>query len=93
MTIRMFNVAFLIIVLLLAGCGAKSVKKQANNSEPSSDITRPPEFVRQPKREQVENNPDETVSYDDWLKRRDDGAVDSDESASGETETPEQEEP
>ena len=54
--------------LLLLACGGK---KETISEEPIVDITRPPQTVKDvAKPAQEETNPDETISYDEWRRRR-----------------------
>ncbi len=57
---------YLLLGLTLCACGGN--KKEAV-AEPVEDITRPPQTIVG--REEVqERNPDETISFDEWRKRR-----------------------
>ena len=71
MTIKITRLtALLMICLSIAACGGK---KQAAPAEeqPVADITRPPQMVKEEPREVVEEgDPDETVSYEEWQRRR-----------------------
>lgn len=60
--------------LLLSACAGKSVKANADEAakvEPVGDITRPPKLVTGSDRGVAEEtNPSETISYDEWRRRR-----------------------
>lgn len=59
----------LFVGLALSACGGGSKKVAAEPVEPGQDITRPPQTIVG--REEVkERNPDETISFDEWRKRR-----------------------
>ncbi len=58
----------LLTVFLVSACGGNK-KAPVENGQPVADITRPPETIVG--REEVqERNPEETVSFDEWRKRR-----------------------
>ena len=69
MTIKMTRVAVLVFTcLMFSACGGK---KETISEEPVTDITRPPQTVKDAaKPAQEETNPDETISYDEWRRRR-----------------------
>ena len=66
---RSINVAMVMSgVLLLSACGvtgSKSAKK-----EEGPDITAPPVLIGEERVEEVQTDPDEVISYDEWQKRR-----------------------
>lgn len=70
MTINSFKLigAALLCFTMTACAGSKKV---AEPTEPVADITRPPQMVsNDPQVAVEESNPDETISYDEWRKRR-----------------------
>jgi len=64
-------------MLFVTGCGAIG-SKQKTAAQEGGDITRPPSLVKGARKTQSESNPDETVSYDEWRKRRNNAPVSSD---------------
>ncbi|WP_147251019.1 hypothetical protein [Arenicella xantha] len=55
---------------LLASCGGKKVAE--SEIAPVADITRPPIMTKQaPKNSAEPVDPNETISYEEWLKRQD----------------------
>lgn len=80
--------------LLIAACGGKAAKQTADaEAKSTEDITRPPVFVKEVDKPAVESNPDETISYDEWRKRREDEQRQADESTDAPVELEEPEEP
>lgn len=70
MTIKKTRVAILVFTcLLFSACGGK---KETISEEPVVDITRPPQTVKDAAKpaQEEETNPDETISYDEWRRRR-----------------------
>lgn len=66
----------LLTCLVLSACGGK---KESVDGEPVTDITRPPQTVKDAAEEvQQETNPDETISYDEWRRRRQQEAEEAD---------------
>lgn len=63
----------IMVSVVLSACGGKnkSVAKQAEESKvtTTSDITRPPAVIKEVTVEE-ESNPDETISFDEWRRRR-----------------------
>lgn len=57
--------------LVLSACGGN--KKPAAEAEiaNTSDITRPPAVVKGRLPVEAESDPDETISYDEWKRKRD----------------------
>lgn len=85
-------VPLLLAILLIAACGSKAAK-QPSEAKTTGDITRPPSFVKQTNEPEAESNPDETVSYDEWRKRREDAAKQVEPSAESPVELEEPDEP
>lgn len=54
----------------LSACGGKRAPVDAANAENTPDITRPPKVAKNEVPVEVEKNPDETVSYDEWKRQR-----------------------
>ena len=69
MTIKTIRVTTLLFAcLVISACGGK---KTITSEGPITDITRPPTTVKGVEEQnQEETNPDETVSYDEWRRRR-----------------------
>jgi len=69
MTTRVIPAAVSVFICLIVGaCGGK---KESVAEVPVEDITRPPQTVLGgAKKVQEETNPDETISYDEWRRRR-----------------------
>lgn len=72
------TVLFISATLLITGCASKASKQTADistaNQATAEDITRPPSFVQSTTESEAASDPDETVSYDEWQKRREDAA-------------------
>ena len=64
----------LAIVLLssLSACAGRAAKNKVadENSAQIVDITRPPETIGNAEVGEVESDPDETVSYEEWQKKK-----------------------
>ncbi len=57
--------------MMLSACAGKKTKANSSESEqPVADITRPPQMVRAEQEVVEESDPDETISFDEWRKRR-----------------------
>lgn len=64
------NALALIFCATLAACGGnKKAPIDAETGEPTADITRPPQTIVG-RIEVQERNPEETISFDEWRKRR-----------------------
>lgn len=60
-----------ITCLTLSACGGnRKVASEADVAN-ASDITRPPLIAKNRVPEETEKNPDETISYDEWKRRKD----------------------
>lgn len=57
-----------VCILLLSGCGVLS--RSAAPEVQGPDITTPPVLLGEDRVRATESNPDEEVSYEEWLKRR-----------------------
>lgn len=55
----------------LSACGGNRKAASEADIANTSDITRPPLIAKNRLPEEAEKNPDETVSYDEWKRRRD----------------------
>lgn len=79
MTITMNNILKVSLIgltcLILSACGGN--KKPAADVEiaNASDITRPPAVVKDRLPVEAESDPDETISYDEWKRKRDEEAT------------------
>ncbi len=66
-------VTIVVVSLALSACagGKKNNSTEANGAEKavSQDITRPPQTIVG-RQEQQEQNPEETISFDEWRKKR-----------------------
>jgi hypothetical protein len=75
---RRLKTVFLIVLLgSLAACGGKKARDSADlakevssSAGTQSDITRPPEVIKEVQNQEQETNPDETISFDEWRRRR-----------------------
>ena len=71
---HIFRTSLILIVslTLLSACSLKRGKNEvaAEPAAPTGDITRPPEVVAANKPLEEEGNPDETISFDEWRKKR-----------------------
>ena len=56
---------------ILSACGGKRAAVDQTAAENIPDITRPPKVAKHQAPVEVEKKPDETVSYDEWKRRRD----------------------
>lgn len=64
---------FIIVIalsLFLSACAGKR-KADSGDGSPVVDMTRPPELVRDISEQQVESNPEETISFEEWRKEQD----------------------
>jgi len=64
----------LILVIALTGlvtaCGGKKPAPVDVDVANTKDITRPPSITLNRAPQETETNPDETISYDEWRRRR-----------------------
>jgi len=60
----------LAVTLLTACAGKKTTTEAAETKDAVADITRPPQTVKREREVVEETNPDETISFDEWRKRR-----------------------
>ena len=64
--------ALLLISSSLSACGGKRAKaEQGVAVDSSGDITRPPSVVKEVVEQEVERDGSETISYEEWLRKRD----------------------
>lgn len=75
MTIKITNILNAGLIgltcLIISACGSKKIPADEAEVANTSDITRPPSIVKNRKPAESESNPNETISYDDWKRRRD----------------------
>jgi len=64
------TLAVLAVTLLTACAGKKTTTEATQTKETVADITRPPQTVKREREVVEETNPDETISFDEWRKRR-----------------------
>ena len=58
------------LTLSLTGCGVKLFKSTETSAAPQEDITRPPEIaVSKDKDFRVAQDPEESVSFEEWKKK------------------------
>lgn len=60
----------LLVAAFLSACGAKKLAPEEATTANTKDITRPPTVVKTQAPVESESNPDETISYDEWRRRR-----------------------
>lgn len=75
MTIKMNNIIKISLIaascLVLSACGGSKKTPVQVDAANSTDITRPPVIVKDEKAVEAEKNPEETISFDEWKKKRD----------------------
>ena len=73
----------LTVLILLAGlmtaCGPKRVAPEEAVVANTKDITRPPSVTKDRAPSETESNPDETISYDEWRRRREAQQIETDD--------------
>lgn len=75
-TARVGAITFLVFAgLMLSACAGKKAATNTDSTNSAkqgtvADITRPPQMIKGEKEVVEESNPDETISYDEWRKRR-----------------------
>ena len=70
MKLKIMVVFLLLLSITACGTASKSVELDENGEQ--TDITRPPTFVKPQlsQKEQVEKDPDEAVSLEEWEKQQ-----------------------
>ena len=59
------------VAVSVSACGSKKVAPTEAAIANSNDITRPPKIIKEQQPVETESNPNETISYDEWRRRRD----------------------
>lgn len=72
MTIKINNILKVsLICLALSACGGNKKPEAVVEAVNADDITRPPSVVKNRKPAESESNPEETISYEEWKRKRD----------------------
>lgn len=71
MNIRFLKSAFVVIcVAMIAACGGKKAANSEVVAAPKGDITRPPKVAKTDEVVAEELNPNETISFDEWRRKK-----------------------